>query len=151
MADKTETNQRGRGRPFQKGQSGNPAGRPQGSRNKATLAVQALIDGQADALVNKALELALAGDGPILKAILDRLCPPRKDAPVRLELPRVVSATDLPRVTGAILTAVAEGELTPGEAQALAGLVEGHRKALEAEEVELRLAALERAVKEGSR
>jgi hypothetical protein len=35
-----------RGRPFPKGVSGNPAGRPLGSRHKVTLAVEALLDGQ---------------------------------------------------------------------------------------------------------
>jgi hypothetical protein len=39
-----------RGRPFQKGQSGNPDGRPNGSRNATTLALETLLDGQAQAI-----------------------------------------------------------------------------------------------------
>jgi Family of unknown function (DUF5681) len=50
------------GRPFEPGQSGNPAGRPKGSRNKATLAVEALLDGEAEEITRKAIELAKKGD-----------------------------------------------------------------------------------------
>ncbi|GAB6038197.1 hypothetical protein JCM15519_27560 [Fundidesulfovibrio butyratiphilus] len=126
------------------GQSGNPAGRPKGSRNKSTLLAQALIDGQAEALVEKAMELALGGDGPVLRAMLDRLCPPRKDSPVTLAgLPRIETTADLPKATGAILEAVAEGTITPSEGQTLAGLVEHHRRAIETTEIEQRLSALE--------
>jgi Family of unknown function (DUF5681) len=58
---------RGRGRPFQKGQSGNPAGRPRGSTNRATRAAELLLDGEAEALSRKAIELALAGDDAIVR------------------------------------------------------------------------------------
>lgn len=143
MADKTAPKQRGK--PFKPGESGNPKGRPQGSRNRATLAVQALIDGKADALAEKAIELALAGDGPVLRAMLDRLCPPRKDSPVMLTLPPVKNASDLPKITGAILRAVGRGELTPDEGERLAAIVDKHAKALELADIEARLAALEQA------
>jgi hypothetical protein len=143
MADKTTEKQRGR--PFEKGKSGNPKGRPEGSRNKATLAAQALIDGRGNALVEKALELALAGDGPVLKAMLDRLIPARKDSPIVLAgLPKIEGTADLVKASSAILEAVAKGTITPGEGQALAGLVEGHRRTVETVEMEARLTALEK-------
>ena len=129
---------------FQPGQSGNPAGKPKGTRNRATQLAQALIDGKASEVVEKALELALAGDGPVLRAILDRLCPPRKDGPVKLTLPAIKNSADIPAVTEALLEAVAAGRLTPTEAQAVAGLVETHRKVLETEVLERRIAALEK-------
>lgn len=125
------------------GQSGNPSGKPKGVKNKATLMAQGLIDGQAGALVKKAIELALAGDGPVLRAILDRLCPAKRDAPILVTLPKIESAADLPAVTAAVIEAVSKGQLTPSEAQALAGLVETHRRALETADIEIRLAALE--------
>ena len=133
---------------FQPGQSGNPAGKPKGTRNRATRLAQALIDGKASEVVEKALELALAGDGPVLRALLDRLCPPRKDGPIKLMLPSIETAADLPIVTGSLLRAVAEGRLTPSEAQAMAPLVEAHRKALETEELEKRIAALEQTARQ---
>ena len=137
---------------FKPGQSGNPAGKPKGAKNHATRAVQALIDGKADALVKKALELALSGDGPVLRAMLDRLCPPRKDSPVTLAgLPKIESAADLPKATAKILETVAKGIITPSEGQALAGLIEGHRKALEMAELEARVAAIENNLNRGGK
>ena len=48
-----------RGRPFTKGKSGNPQGREVGCRNKASLAAEALLDGEADMLTRRAIELAI--------------------------------------------------------------------------------------------
>lgn len=134
-----------RGKPFQPGQSGNPKGKPKGARCKATLAAQVLLDGEAEALTRKAVELALKGDLTALRLCLERIVPPRKDSPVRLALPPMESSSDIPAVTAAVLDAVARGELTPSEAQAVAGLVEAHRKAIETSELERRVAALEKS------
>lgn len=132
---------------FQPGQSGNPSGKPRGARNKATMAAQVLLDGEAEALTRKAVDLALAGDLTALRLCLERIVPPRKDSPVKVKLPILESAADIPAVTRALLDAVAKGQLTPSEAQAVAGLVEVHRKALETEELERRIAALEQTTK----
>ena len=51
-----------RGRPFKPGQSGNPAGKPKGARNRSTIAAELLLEGEARALTRKAIELGLAGD-----------------------------------------------------------------------------------------
>lgn len=134
---------RGPGKRFEPGQSGNPAGRKVGSRNKATMAAQALIDGKSSELINKALELALSGDGPVLRALLDRLCPAKRDAPVSISLPSMETLADLPKVTGAIMQAAAEGKITPSEATALSALVEGHRRALDTADLAERVAKLE--------
>ena len=50
--------ERVRGRPFQKGRSGNPAGRRPGSRNKATIAAAQLLAGEAEGLTRRAVQLA---------------------------------------------------------------------------------------------
>ena len=104
---------------------------------------QSMIDGKAKEVVEKALELALAGDGPVLRAILDRLCPAKRDAAVSISLPSMETPADLPKVTGAIMQAAADGLITPSEATALAGLVETHRRALETSELSNRIAKLE--------
>lgn len=149
MADNgTKRKRGGPGRPFQKGQSGNPKGMAKGTRHKATMAVLALLDGEGEALTRKAVEMALAGDTTALRLCLERLCPARKEAPLSISLPDLAGAGDLPKITAAILRAASEGEITPGEAQALAGLVESHRKAVEVADLETRLAALEKAAKE---
>ena len=83
-----------RGRPFMKGQSGNPAGKPKGARHSATLAAETLLDGEAEALTRKAIELALAGDPIALRLCLDRILPPRRERPLRFVLPKLRSAAD---------------------------------------------------------
>jgi hypothetical protein len=77
-----------RGRPFEAGHSGNPNGRPKGARNKATVMVEQLLDGELDALVRKLIEKAKAGDIAALRLCLDRLLPPRRDRLVTFALPR---------------------------------------------------------------
>ncbi|MFZ4072372.1 MAG: DUF5681 domain-containing protein, partial [Caulobacterales bacterium] len=111
-----------RGR-FKPGQSGNPNGRPTGSRHKVSLLVEQMIENEAEALTRAALILAKAGDGALLKALLDRLAPPRRDRPVQVDLPPLQSPQDAPNIAAALLGLAASGELTPSEAQGLAGLL----------------------------
>ncbi|NQY38964.1 MAG: hypothetical protein HRT80_02600 [Henriciella sp.] len=118
-------------------------GRPKGARHKSTLATLALIDGEAEALTCKAIELALSGDVTALKLCLERLAPPRKETPVQFDLPPLEGAAAAVAAFQSILGGVANGNLTPSEASKLAVLVEGYRKALETEEFEHRLDALE--------
>lgn len=134
-----------RGVPFKPGQSGNPAGKPKGTRHKTTLAIEALLDGQATALTQKAIELALEGDMTALRLCMDRLAPIRRDRPVTFDLPRIETADDLPMATQAIMEAVASGELTPSEAAELGKLVDAHAKAIEVTDLHRRLSALEGA------
>ena len=77
------------GRRFQPGVSGNPASRPKGAKNKSTLAAEALLDGEAEALTRKAVEMALGGDTVALRLCLERLMPPRRDRPVAVPLPQI--------------------------------------------------------------
>ena len=121
---------------------GNP-GKPQGARHKATKAVAALLDGSAEALTQKAVDMALDGDTTALRLCLERLAPPRKDAPVVFDLPRMGAAEDAAHAAGAVLDAVASGDLTPVEGSHIMGLVETFRRTLETTEIENRLSALE--------
>lgn len=64
---------------WQKGQSGNPAGRPPGSRNAITLAklqlegeLRAQLGPRMQEVMNKAVELALAGDTGMIKLLADQ-------------------------------------------------------------------------------
>jgi hypothetical protein len=128
-----------RGRPFAPGNRG----RPQGSRHKATLAIEALLEGEHEALTRKAVEKALEGDVTALRLCLDRLAPPRKDSPVTIELPAVKSAEDTVEASSVLLAAVAAGEITPGEASTMMSLLVAHRGIIEMGELERRIAALE--------
>jgi len=127
-AENTITMQRGR--PFRPGQSGNPAGRPKGARNRATLAAEALLEGEAEALTRKAIELALAGDPLALRLCLERIVPPRKERPIALPLPAITSSSDVPDAIATVLAAVAEGSVTLGEACTMMALIDAQRRAL---------------------
>ena len=123
-ADKTGQEQpRASRKGFAPGVSGNPAGRPPGARNRATLAVEALLEGEAEALTRKAIERALEGDGQALRLCLDRIAPPRRDRPVSFALPPLKEAADTRDAFAAVVHAIAEGELTPSEGLTLAGLI----------------------------
>ena len=131
---------------FQKGKSGNPAGKPRGARNRTTLAMEELLDGEADAIVRKAIERAKEGDGVALRMCLERIVPPRKDRPVYFSLPPIKTAADALTATGALVSAVANGDLTPTEAAELSKLVDGFVRSLEAIDLADRIAKLERAL-----
>ena len=128
-----------RGRPFK---GGNP-GRPKGARHKTTLAIEALLEGDAEKLTRKAIEKALEGDTVALRLCLDRLAPVRKDRPITFALPAIDTITDVLKASASLLKAVASGELTPSEAAELGRLVEAHVKVIEVTDLHERLARLE--------
>src|ERR1700748_1084433 len=101
MMDARKNATKTRGKPFQ---AGNP-GRPKGARNEITLALESLLDGQAQALTKKAIELALGGDLTALRICLDRILPPRKDRPIEFALPTITTIEDAPKAMTAITAA----------------------------------------------
>jgi hypothetical protein len=121
-----------RGRPFEKGQSGNPAGRRPGSRNKATLAAAALLAGEAEALTRTAADFALAGDPTAMRLCIERILPPCRERAVKFTLPPIESTDDISAAMQAVTTALARGDITPGEAATIAGVVETFARAIEA-------------------
>ncbi len=131
------------GSKFRPGQSGNPAGKAKGTRHKTTLAIETLLDGEAEALTRKAVELALAGDMQALRLCMDRIAPARKDRSVSFDMPAIETLDDLPNATRALMAAVATGELTPSEAAELGKLVDAHVRAIEVTDISKRLDALE--------
>ena len=133
---------------FQKGQSGNPHGRPMGSRNNATLACEALLEGQAEALTQKAVEMALAGDPVALRICLERICPVRKDRAVRFPLPPINSARDAANIAAAIAEAVAAGHVTPSEAAEIAKVVDVYVRAYQTADLSDRVACVEQMTDE---
>lgn len=121
---------------------GNP-GKPKGTRHRVTRAVLDLLDGEAEKLTGKAVEMALGGDATALRLCLERIAPPRKDAPVLFELPAMDGAEDAAKAAGAVLGAVASGELTPTEGAHVMALIEAYRRTLETTDIEKRLRELE--------
>jgi Family of unknown function (DUF5681) len=135
-----------RGRPFEPGKSGNPNGRPKGHRNKATMAMEELLEGEAEGLARKVIEQGLAGDMVAMRICIDRLLPPRRDRPVAFALPKIESAKDVPAAAAAILEACADGMLSPGEAAGIMNLLSTYARTLADTEIEARLAALEKGM-----
>jgi len=135
--------QRVRGRPFVKGQSGNPAGRPRGSKNHRTLAARELLDGEAGALTRKAIEMAMAGDAGAMRLCLERILAPRRDPEVRFDLPPIRDAGDIAGAMAAVLRALAQGGITPAEAAEIGRLVETYMRAIECTDFERRLRMVE--------
>jgi hypothetical protein len=132
---------------FKPGQSGNPDGRPKGARNRATVAAERLLDGEADALTRKAIELAKEGDTTALRLCIERILPTRKDRPVAFEMSRIETVADSVKAAAAIASAVADGQLTPMEAAELSKVVDGYTRAVETADLAERLLRLEQAQK----
>jgi len=131
---------------FRKGQSGNPSGKPKGCRNATTILFDELLKANAKALIEKAIQMAKAGDGPALRLCIERLAPARKDRPVWFDLPKMKEARDAVEASAAIVAAVAAGELTPTEAAELSKVIDSYARTLQAEEFEERISKLEKAV-----
>ena len=119
------------------------SGRSKGSRNKATIAIESLLQGQAEALTQTAVAKALEGDSIALRLCMERIAPAPKDQSVSFNLPKMKNALDASEAAGSVLTAVSEGELTPIEATRVIGLIDSYRRTLELTEIEQRLQALE--------
>ena len=122
--------------------SGN-TGRPKGSRNKATIAIESLMQGQAEALTQTAVTKALEGDSVALRLCMERIAHAPKDQPVSFSQSKMENALDASEAAGSVLTAVSEGELAPIEATRVMGLIDSYRRTLELTEIEQRLQALE--------
>ncbi len=128
---------------FKKGQSGNPAGKPKGSRNKTTVLLEALLDGKAEALTKKAIEMAGQGDPAMMRLCIERLIPPRKDRPINFELPPLKTTQDASLAQLKIVQAVAKGELTPNEGSEITKMLENFADTIRLSELEARIAEME--------
>ena len=132
------------------GQSGNPAGKQKGTRNRATLLAIAVMEKDVKAISKVITAAALEGNLHAARMVLDRLVPPARERPVSIKLPDTSTAEGVAQAQLAILEAVSNGTLLPGEAATLSGILEARRKAIETEELEARIAALEQE-KEGNK
>lgn len=128
FADKTAKKQRGK--PFVKGASGNPNGRPKGSRNKATLAMQELLDDEAEEITRIVINRAKKGDMTAIKLVMERICPPRRDMPVYFDVGSVTTLAELIPAINKLLQAVSAGEISPQDAQIVSELIEQQRRTL---------------------
>src|SRR5258706_14663563 len=108
---------------FQKGESGNPAGRPRGARNKRTLLAEHLLEGDTEAIVRTMIDRAKEGDMAAVRLCVDRICPRLTDRPAGFDLPPLTRAADAPPAMAAIALALADGDLPASEAADLGQFV----------------------------
>jgi hypothetical protein len=104
------------------------SGRPKGTKNHTTLAVLAIMEGEAEAITRKVIELAKQGDSVALRLVIKRLVSPVRERPVSIAMPKIRAASDLIAAAAALTEAVAQGEITPGEAAQLSRIAIGEGK-----------------------
>jgi hypothetical protein len=107
------------------------------------MAAEALLEGEAERLTRKCIELALAGDTVALRLCLERIYPARKDRPVTFALPPINTARDAADVMSSVMNAVVAGQLTPADASELSKVVACTVKSFEAAEFADSLARIE--------
>jgi hypothetical protein len=129
-----------RGRPFRPGNSGRPAG----SKNRTTQLLENLAEGEAEQIIQKVLQKAKAGDDACLRMLMDRLWPPRKGQPVKLNTPPLKTSADVLTAIVSLWSAIAEGQLTPDEASALSIVAERSVAAISGQEALKRIETLEK-------
>jgi hypothetical protein len=129
LAQGTQRDVNGR---FIPGQSGNPAGKRPGTRNRATVLREALGDGEDIATARIVIDKALAGDAAAARFIVDRLTPRPRGRAVALDLPEGTAAGDIVAAYDATLRAMASGEITPDEALSVSRVLDGKVRALKA-------------------
>ena len=134
-----------RGRPFPKGMSGNPMGKRPGTRNRATIIAEEMLDSAARPLLRGAIDDAQGGDGVMTRFCLSRIIGPRRDRPVRFELPPIESAADLSTAMQAVTAAVAQGELTIREGWEFSQMIDNFIRAIDTTEFARQLDRLEAA------
>jgi hypothetical protein len=90
-----------------------------------------LLAGESEALTRTAVELALAGDPTALRLCIERILPPCRERAVKFTLPPIESTEDISAAMEAVTAALAKGDITPGEAATIAGVVETFARAID--------------------
>jgi len=135
---------RGKSGQWPPGRSGNPAGRPSGSRNRVSEIAATMIAGDVEAVMLRLLTMAKTGDRVALRLVVDRVLPrAAANRHVSAELPRLRCATDIAEAMAQIIGLVASGDMSLEEARQFAALLELQRAAIESSDLQVRLEALE--------
>lgn len=123
---------------FKKGESGNQSGRPKGATNKRSRMIE-LLEPKATELINRALDMALAGNEQMLKLLLDRVLPKLKDEP----LSPINLVGNLSEKGEQVLALIAKGELTTSEGTALMQAISTQAQLISIDELIKRVEQLE--------
>lgn len=137
-AEKMQKNQK-----FQKGRSGNPKGKIKGTKNKATLVAEQLLQGELEAICRRLLQEAVEGNMQAIKMVLDRLLPPKRNISLAIDLPKLENSSDALKAIAYVTMAVSRGDLSIDDGEALSKMIEIYIKAMEAHDYETRLSMIE--------
>jgi len=132
---------------FRKGVSGNPAGKPMGTKHKATMLAEQLAEGDAEEIMQVVITKAKAGDIAALKLILPRLWPAPRTPAIKIALPDTSTAAGLAEAVDRIIAGVSVGRLSPEQARDLSSLITARKGILETTVLAERIEALEQAMK----
>jgi hypothetical protein len=128
---------------FQPGQSGNPAGKKPGTRNRSTMLVEQMIGDEAERITGNLIRSALEGKAWAIQTCMRRAAPPARSRTVVVDLPSTDTPSGILAAGARLIEATAQGEIAPDEADRLSALLDKQRLALETVELERRIAALE--------
>jgi hypothetical protein len=134
-----------RGRPFQKGVSGNPRGMKPGTKHRVTQIAEALVAGQTKQIMATIIDMAINHrDGAMLRWLGDRIFPVQRDRHVQIDLGDVKNADGALEANRLVLQAVAEGRITPAEGEQISKALAVHIGLYSAVEVESQIEEMER-------
>jgi hypothetical protein len=131
---------------FQQGESGNPAGRPRGARNKRTIAAENMFDREGADIIDRLIRLAKGGDVAAIRMCIDRICPKQRERPVSFDLPTMTTPADAVAAMSSIVQAIGDGDIAPQEAAELAKVVAGFSQTIATADQEKRLCEIERTL-----
>ena len=122
------------------------SGRPKGARNRKTVAIESLLEGQGESLTQTAISKALEGDSVALRLCIDRIMPAPKDRRIKVQLPSISSPRDLLKAARVVMISVQSGALTPLEGEKVMALLERFQKLFVSVDLVERIEALEQKV-----
>lgn len=143
LGENSASKQRVRGKPWVKGQSGNPAGKPVGTRNAVLRALDAITDANAEGVLSVVVARALQGDMRASGLVLAQIVPPRPDRAIAFPLPPLNLPGGAIAAMAEIARGVGAGEITPSEADDLSRMVARYSETVTADDLAKRLEVLE--------
>jgi hypothetical protein len=139
-----------RGRPFAPGNK-QGRGRPKGSPNKARSRGEDLLEEYAPHLVRKCIALALQGERSAMRICMERISPARRDALIRMSLPKIGTAQDVDKAAETVMQGIGRGVITPADGEKMMNIFEMRSRIIGDVQVESRITKLEESMAAASK